>query len=118
MPKITYTRIEDYLLPDLILSDPPDAEPLNHYGKMRKNYLKKNHPALYGKMLLHEELYPHCRVVQQQAQERLDMLMEHLMSNNPPQDKAIDELAWVAHMNMLKHIAEEIMKSELIYSKT
>jgi len=106
-----------YLLPDIILSDPPDAEPLNRYGMMRKRFLKENHPAHYGKMLVHEELYPHCRVVQWQAQELFDALMEHFTTSNPPPNKALDGLAWASHMGMLKNTAEEIIQSELIYRK-
>ena len=84
MSDITYTRYGDYLLPNIILNDPSDAEPLTKYGIMRKNFLKSNKPALYGKMLCHEELYPHCREVQQQAYDRLNMLMAHLTASNPP----------------------------------
>ena len=114
--EITYTRLGDYLLPDIILSDPPDAEPLTKYGMMRKNFLKSNKPTLYGKMLCHEELYPHCRIIQQQAQDRLDVLMAHFAASNPPPDKAQDGITWAAHMGMLRDTAEEIVQSELIFS--
>ena len=117
MSNITYSRHGDYLIPNIILSDPPDAEPLTKYGMMRKHFLKSNKPALYGKMLCHEELYPHCREVQQQAYDRLDMLMTHLTTSNPPPDKVIDGLMWAAHMQMLHHMAEEIIFDELIYAQ-
>jgi len=69
-------------------------------------------------MLVHEELYPHCRIVQQQAQERFDGLMKHFVFTNPPPDKAVNGLAWASHMGMLKDKAEEIVRSELIYSES
>jgi hypothetical protein len=112
-----YPPTQMFVLPNIILSDPPDAEPLNHYGMMRKRFLKANYPAHYGKMLVHEELYPHCRIVQQQAQERFDKLMEHFVFTNPPPNKVVDGLAWASHMGMLKDTAEEIVRSELIYNK-
>ncbi|MCL2200220.1 MAG: TnpV protein [Defluviitaleaceae bacterium] len=78
MPEITYTRHGDYLLPDIILSDPPDAEPLTKYGMIRKRYLKEHCKITYGLMLTREEIYPHCRAIQRKAQARMDALMEQL----------------------------------------
>jgi len=34
--EITYTRVGEYLLPDIVLSELPDAEPLTKYGMMMK----------------------------------------------------------------------------------
>jgi hypothetical protein len=85
------------------------------YGMMRKHFLKEHLPIPYCCMLLSEKLYPHCREIQQQAHDRLDMLMEYLTLSNPPPDKATDGLAWAAHMGMLHRTAEEIIFAELIY---
>jgi len=116
VPNITYTLAGDYLLPNIFLRDPPNAEPPTQYGMMRKNFLKEHRLILYNRLLLSEELYPHCREVQKLAHERTETLMEHFMLSNPPPDKAIDDLAWAAHMDMLRHTAQEIVLSELIYS--
>jgi hypothetical protein len=113
---ITYSQVGDYLLPDIVLSDPPDAEPLTAYGMMRKSFLKTHHQAHYGLMLVSEKLYPHCREIQRQALERFNMLMENFVTSNPPPDKATDGMAWASHMTMLKRTAEEIVASEIIYS--
>jgi hypothetical protein len=67
----TYTRIGDYLLPDICLSDPPDAPPLGRYGMMHKKYLREEKPALYASLLLSERLYPLCREVDEAAAHRL-----------------------------------------------
>jgi hypothetical protein len=40
--KLEYTRVGDYLLPNIILSEPPNAEPLGRYGMLRKHYSKRN----------------------------------------------------------------------------
>ena len=45
---ITYSQVGDYLLPNIALSEPNDAEPLNKYGRMRKAYLKNHHLILYN----------------------------------------------------------------------
>ncbi len=67
---ITYSRVGDYLLPDITLSDPPDAPPLGRYGMMHKEYLKEHRPILYSRLLMSERLYPICREVDSAAAER------------------------------------------------
>jgi len=113
--KITYTQVGDYLLPNIVLRKPPNAEPLTKYGFMRKNYLQDHRPILYRQMLMSEELYLHCREVQHQAQNRLKFMMEQSVKHNPPPDKGTDPIGWAAHMNMLKHSVEEVIFTELIY---
>ena len=69
--EITYTMVGDYLLPNIKLSDPPDAQPLGKYGMMHKEYLRREKPALYGLLLNSERLYPLCREVDEAAVHRL-----------------------------------------------
>jgi len=71
MNEITYTLARDHYLPDIRLSDPPDAPPLGKYGRMHKEYLRREKPALYASLLLSERLYPLCREIDQAAAHRL-----------------------------------------------
>ena len=71
MNEITYTKVGDYYLPDIRLTDPPDAPPLGRYGMMHKEYLRREKAALYAKLLLSERLYPLCREVDEAAAHRL-----------------------------------------------
>jgi hypothetical protein len=103
------------LFPNILLSDPPDAEPLTKYGMMRKNFLKQYRPITYSRLVLTEKLFPHCRDVQQSAESRLEITMEQLIRRDPPPDKVQDGFAWVAHMNALKQVAEESIFAELVY---
>ena len=41
--------------------------------------------------------------------------MDGLLEKNPAPDKAKDQMAWVAHMNGLKHMAEEVIMEELVF---
>ena len=54
-------------------------------------------------------------VFQQAENERMDTMMAGLIKQNPPPDKATDNLAWAAHMNALRHSAEETILAELIF---
>jgi len=69
--EITYSRVSDYLLPDIVLSDPPDAPPLGRYGMMHKAHLRECRPILYSTLLLSERLYPLCREIDEAATHRM-----------------------------------------------
>ena len=118
MINITYSRHGDYLLPDIVLSEPPqeEVEPLTKYGLLRRSYLKKHKPIIYNSMLLSERLYPHLREIQKEANVQLERMMNLYCTYDPPPCKATDNLAWAAHMEALKHSVEEIIFAELIYS--
>jgi len=88
--EITYTQVGDYLLPDIFLSDPPDAPPLGRYGMMHKAYLREHKPALYGLLLNSERLYPLCREIDKAAANRLNTIAD-------------------------REVAHEIILSELVY---
>ena len=72
--KITYTRIGDYLFPDITLREkpPPDGyvEPLGRYARMRRAFLREYRTILYNTLLLSERLYPHLREVDEISNER------------------------------------------------
>jgi hypothetical protein len=68
--EITYTRVGDYYLPDITLSEPPDAPPIGRYGRMRRDFLKTHRPIEYNRLLLTEQLFPHLREVDEIADER------------------------------------------------
>ena len=61
MNELTYTRCGDYYIPDLELSEQPEA-PIGKYGRMRQRYLKEHRPGLYSSLILSEKLYPHWRL--------------------------------------------------------
>jgi hypothetical protein len=69
--EISYSRVGDYLIPNVKLSDPPDAPPLGRYGMLHKSYLREHRPILYSRLLLSERLYPLCREIDEAASNRL-----------------------------------------------
>ena len=117
MNELTYTRSGDYLIPNLNLTEQPQA-PLGKYGRMRKNYLKEHRPILWNQMILSETLYPHLLEIDETANRRLEQMMPELMqSAGVTEDlKASDPMKWVGLMNSLKAQAEETILAELIYA--
>jgi hypothetical protein len=70
-PNITYTRVGDYELPNLVLSEQRgNYPPVGHYGRMRRAFLKEHRPIEYSRLLLTEQLFPHLREVDEICEER------------------------------------------------
>lgn len=111
---LNYTKIGDYQLPNLTLSQP--KTPLGKYGRMRRTYLKQHRPVLYNTMLLSGTLHPHLLEVEQTAESRMQQTMQELLKQNPAPNKEQHQMEWVQHMNSLKAQAEELVLTELIYS--
>jgi len=89
--EINYIPIGDYFLPNIVLSDPPNAPPLGKYGMMHKAYLKEHKSILYSQLLLSERLYPLCREIDEAATTRMRTITD-------------------------KDIAHEIILSELVFA--
>ena len=100
MSNINYFRHGDYLLPAIVLNEPPPelAEPLGKYGRMRRAFLKEHHTIQYNTLLLSEQLFPHLRKIDGKANFRLDSIMSDILVFQPPPNKSVDCLAWAAHM--------------------
>ena len=81
MSDLTYTRVGDYEIQNLKLSDPPNAPPLGRYGMMHKEYLRKEKPIMYSKLLLSERLYPLCREVDSAAKHRLATISDRAVAH-------------------------------------
>jgi len=86
-----YVPVGDYFLPEIRLSEPPDAPTLGRYGMMHKAYLKEHKPVLYSQLLLSERLYPLCREIDEAAATRLKTIPD-------------------------REVAHEIILSELVYN--
>ena len=112
----TYTLGADGIYyPNLVSTD---EEP--HYGKygiMRKTYLKEHHPAMYSLYMLEGRLTEHLNVVDDEVQERMDILVRQIMEKQGVTEelKARDQMVWVGAVNNIQNAAEEIVLKELVY---
>ena len=114
---ITYEKCGDYLIPNLIPDPEPEGE-LRKFGLMRKDYLKNNKRGIYSGLLLSGELKKHLLVIQKQAEERFDLLVEQMAEREgvTEQLKAHEQMLWVQRMNGIRARAEEIVMEEIIYT--
>ena len=116
MNELTYTRCGDYYIPDLELSEQPEA-PIGKYGRMRQRYLKEHWPGLYSSLILSEKLYPHLLEIDLTARERMEAMLPRMMeaAGVTEELKARDPMRWVGLMNMLRAQIDELIFCELIY---
>lgn len=116
--KLKYTRIGDYELPNLTLNSQNSIE-INKYGRLRLNYLKENNKAFYTTMLMTNELTNHLISVSNEAENRLNILMENYKRADKKlseKSKELNQLELVKLMNNYKNMAEKIILKELIYA--
>lgn len=111
--ELTYTRIGDYYLPNLL---PPPEPQIGIWGQRRRDYLCKERSPIYIGMLLAGTLNDHLESIDQQAESLFSQTVTHLAQAEgvTEQLKACDQLAWVCLMNNIRHRAEEIVRKELI----
>ena len=104
------------MIPNLISDPEPEGE-LRKFGLMRKFYLKNYKSGIYAGLLLSGELKKHLLIIQNQAEERFDLLVEQMAKQEKvtEQLKAQEQLLWVQRMNNIRARAEEIVREEIIY---
>ena len=112
----TYTLGADGIYyPNLVSTD---EEPhYRKYGMIRKTYLKEHRPAMYSLYMLEDRLTEHLNAVDDEAQERMGILMRQMMEKQGVTEelKARDQMEWVRAVNGICNMAEEIVLNVLIY---
>ena len=105
------------MIPNLIPDPEPEGE-LRKFGLMRKSYLEKHRRGIYSGLLLSGELKKHLLMIQEQAEERFDLLVAQMAEKEGVTErlKADDQMLWVSRMNNIRARAEEIVLNDMIYS--
>ena len=112
----TYTLGADGIYyPNLVSTD--EKPHYGKYGMMRKTYLKEYRPAMYSLYMLEDRLTEHLNTVDDEAQERMDILVRQMMDRQGITEelKVRDQMEWVRAVNGIRNMAEEIVLNELIY---
>ena len=113
----TYTQVGDVLLPDLSIGE-SEHRPIGKFGRMRRRYLKEQHPVIFSELLLSGKLYQHLLEIDEACEGRMELLALQMAKLESVTEalKAVDQMAWVTRMNSIRSRAEEIVLSEMIYS--
>ena len=114
---ITYMLCGDYYLPELTLAD---TEPTyGKYGMLRKSYLQEHRKAKYQILLLQGKLVEHLNQIDTEAKDREERLVKQMMEKQGITEKLKrqDNMEWTRRMNVICHDAEEMILTEMIYTK-
>ena len=114
----TYTRVGDYYLPDLKLSEEEKQANIGVWGMRHKRFLKENHRVLYANLMTSGKLTAYLDEVEQQATALFLRLVKELSEKENVTEslKATDQMAWVQKMNNIRNRATEIVNAEMIYT--
>ena len=118
MAELTYKRVGDYYIPDLILDEEPEQDIFyGKYGSLRRDHLREHKPRLWAVLVNNGTLADHLKGIERTAERRMDTLLPQLMkiAGVTEELKARDQMAWVGLVNNCKARAEEIIFTELIY---
>lgn len=107
----------DYYIPCLIL--PAEKEqPIGLWGQRHLRYLKEHRRSTYTTLLTSGKLNTYLADIDEQAQERMERLTAQMKQAEgiTEQLKAENAMEWVQKMNNIRHRAEEIIYSKIIYA--
>lgn len=109
-----YELCGDYYVPCL---ETPESPRAGKFGRLRSTFLREHRGAIYTGMLFSGKLNAHLEEIDRQANEMLNRLVEQYAATEHITEelKANDQMAWVQAMNNIRHRAEEVVLSELIY---
>ena len=115
--KFNYKKNGDYQISMLNLDEQPKGN-LTKYGLMRKNYLKEYKDGFYTGLLLTGKLTEHLLSVQEQAEQRMEFLMEEMKISEgvTEQLKKENQMLCLQKMTVIRQVAEEIVLDEIIYA--
>ena len=85
---------------------------------MHREYLREVHSARLNTLTLTGELWTYLADLNEQAQERLDTIMEQMKAAEGVTEelKRTHQMEWVRRCNNIHNRAEEIILQEMIYS--
>ena len=112
-----YERIGDYYIPVLTLSS-EEQRPIGKWGRMHRDYIKEHRPILFNDLILSGHLWVYLVDLNEQAQERLDTIMEQMKAAEGVTEelKRTCQMEWVQRCNNIHNRAEEIILHEMIYA--
>ena len=116
MTEITYKKVGDFYLPDILPPKGPEM-PLGKYAHMRRQYLEEHQPVIFSNLIITGKLYEHPHEIDQTAHTRIEQITKEMAREESvtEQLKATDQMKWVGMMNNIRHAAEETVLEELIY---
>ena len=114
---IAYVRCEDYYIPNLTV--PEKQYQIGKYGRLHGTFIRENYRAFYSSLMVQGKWLEYLADVDAQANEMVDILVKKMAVKKgvTEQLKAISQMKWICLMNNIKHSVEEIVLSDIVYSR-
>ena len=112
-----YELIGDYYFPCLTVPA-EEKQPVGIWGQRHLRYIREYRKARYTSLLLGGSLNSYLADIDQQAQERLDIIIRQMAQAQGITEtlKVTDQMAWVGRVNNIRASATEIVNEEIIYA--
>ena len=114
--EISYTKVGEYLLPDLKLEN-KERFNIGKYGLLKLEYLKKDKRGLYTELLMKDKLNEYLHEIDTTLMETVQRLIKELAEkeNITEELKSSNQMLWIGKMNSIRNIVKEIVLKEYIY---
>ena len=115
---ISYRRVGDYNIPNLILPPEEANIRLGKWGMMHKAYLEKHKKVFFNTLLTQGELYQHCAEIEVQAKDMFETLVEQMKQAEgiTEQLKEENQIEWVRCVQNIESRSKEIVNNEIIFN--
>lgn len=115
---ITYRRVGDYYIPNLILPPEEAKVRLGKWGMLHKDYLLKHKTVTVAIMTAEGRFWQYLAEIDKQAEELFSRLVSDMAKAEgvTEQLKAENQLEWVQKKMNIEARAREIVCKELIYN--
>ena len=115
--EITYRTQDGFQVPNLLMPQMPEVH-LGKYAELRREYLMKHRRVLYTNLKTSGKLTEHLAEIEQTARKMVEQTVARMAQAEGVTEalKATDPLRWTGLMNNLRHSAEELVLSDLIYA--
>ena len=112
----TYREENGRLIPEMKLPKQTNYQ-IGKYGQFYLDYIKNHRRGRYTTLLTEGILNAQLHEIDLDANEMLDTIIPRLAAERGVDEnlKARDMLRWVAEMNNIKAVAEEIVLQEVVY---
>lgn len=112
----TYREKNGRLIPEMKLPEQTNYQ-IGKYGQFYLDYIKQHRRGRYTTLLTEGKLNARLHEIDLEANEMLESIIAHLAVERGIDEhlKTRDMLRWVAEMNNIKAVAEEIVLQEVVY---
>ena len=93
MQELNYIRCGDYYIPDIRL--PEENRPIGRWGRMHRDYIKEHNPIRFNDLCLSGELWTYPADLNEQAQSRLELIIEQMKESSPLSQEKCKKFAFL-----------------------